>query len=65
MCLDDEVRFYLESLPKGTYDFYFRVRASTEGPVVRPPTRAQTMYQPAVRGSWVGARFVIHAASVQ
>ncbi|MBI2840119.1 MAG: hypothetical protein HYX75_17525 [Acidobacteria bacterium] len=65
MYLDDEVRFYFETLPKGTYDFYFRVRASTEGSFVHPPARAEMMYQPTVRGNSVGARFVIHATKEQ
>jgi hypothetical protein len=31
MYLDDEVRFYYQTLPAGTYDFHFRTRATVEG----------------------------------
>ena len=33
MSLDDRVVYYYNSLPKGTYHFFFRVRASFEGPL--------------------------------
>ncbi len=59
MYLDDEVRFYYENLPKGTYDFYFRVRAMTAGDFVQPAAHAERMYRPADRGNSPGARIVI------
>lgn len=62
MYLDNEVRWYFETLPKGTYDFYFRVRATTAGSFVHPAAHAEMMYQPLVRGSSPGARYVIRAA---
>ncbi len=53
---DDHVAFYYDSLPKGTYDFYFRSRASIVGSFVQPPARAELMYDPAVFGHSPAAR---------
>src|SRR6202043_2787016 len=41
--LDDEVTFYYDTLPKGTFDFYFRTRATTEGTFLQPAARAEAM----------------------
>jgi len=57
--LDSEVRFYYETLPAGTYDFYFRLRATTEGDFVHPAAHAEMMYRESVRGNSPGARFVL------
>jgi alpha-2-macroglobulin len=62
MYTDSEVRFYYETLPKGTYDFYFRVRAMTAGKFVSPGAKAQMMYHPSVEGSSPGAEMVIQQA---
>jgi hypothetical protein len=53
--LDDQVAFYYNTLPKGTYDFYFRVRATVPGSFVQPPATAEMMYDAAVRGNGNGA----------
>mgnify|MGYP001764349108 CR=1 FL=1 len=47
---DDRVVFYYDSLPKGTYGFYFRERASFIGSFAQPPARAELMYDLGVRG---------------
>ena len=57
--LDDQVAFYYNSLPKGTYDFYFRTRAVTQGSFIQPPAHAQMMYDEAVRGNSYGVRVEI------
>ncbi len=57
--LDDQVIYYFESMAAGTYDFYFRTRAITEGEYSHPPARAEMMYQMGVFGSSAGARIVI------
>ncbi|HLX09482.1 MAG TPA: MG2 domain-containing protein [Thermoanaerobaculia bacterium] len=54
--LDDEVTFYYDTLPKGTFDFYFRTRATTEGSFQQPAARAEAMYDGAVHGNSAGAR---------
>lgn len=54
--LDDHVAFYYDTLPKGTYDFYFRTRAQIEGSFVQPAARAEMMYDLAVEGTSPGAR---------
>ena len=46
--MDDYVAFYYDSLPAGTYDFYFRTRASTSGSFIQPPAKAEMMYDSAV-----------------
>ena len=57
--LDDHVAFFYETLPKGTYDFYFRTRAAFEGSFVQPPARAEMMYDGAVYGHSSGARVAV------
>jgi uncharacterized protein YfaS (alpha-2-macroglobulin family) len=57
--LDDSVSFYYNSLPKGTYDFYFRTRATIPGGFIQPPAQAELMYDGAVRGNGPGARIEI------
>jgi uncharacterized protein YfaS (alpha-2-macroglobulin family) len=54
--LDDQVAFYYDALPAGTYDFYFRTRASTSGSFIQPSAKAEMMYDAAVHGSSPGAR---------
>ncbi len=57
--LDDSVSFYYNSLPKGTYDFYFRTRATIPGSFIQPPAQAELMYDGAVRGNGAGARIEV------
>ncbi len=57
--LDDSVAFYYNSLPKGTYDFYFRTRATIPGSFIQPPAQAELMYDGAVRGNGAGARIEV------
>lgn len=52
---DDAVTFYYDSLPAGTYDFYFRARANFEGSFSLPPAIAQVLYDLKVQGSSDGA----------
>jgi uncharacterized protein YfaS (alpha-2-macroglobulin family) len=54
--LDDHVAFYYDSLTAGTYDFYFRTRASTSGSFIQPPAKAEMMYDANIRGNSPGAR---------
>jgi uncharacterized protein YfaS (alpha-2-macroglobulin family) len=54
--LDDHVAFYYDDLPAGTYDFYFRTRATTPGSFVQPSAFAEMMYDSAVTGQSAGAR---------
>jgi len=60
--LDDHVAFYFDSLPKGTYDFYFRTRANVPGRFIQPPAWAEMMYDGAVRGHGNGSQVVIAKA---
>lgn len=53
--LDDQVTFYYDELPKGTYHFYFRTRAITPGQFTQPQARAELMYDAAVHGESNGA----------
>ena len=57
--LDEEVAFYYDTLPAGTYDFYFRARATTEGSFTQPPAKAEMMYDAMVVGSSVGAKVMV------
>ncbi len=56
---DDEVIFYYDTLPKGTYDFYFRLKASIAGSFVHPPAKAEMMYKETVRGRSDGTRIIV------
>jgi uncharacterized protein YfaS (alpha-2-macroglobulin family) len=56
---DDAVTFYYDTLPKGTYDFYFRTRSSFTGSYAHPPARAELMYNLKVFGRSAGTRIVI------
>ena len=53
--LDDQAVFYYDELPKGTYDFYFRTRASTPGQFIQPAAKAEMMYNESVHGNSPGA----------
>ena len=53
--LDDRAAFYYDTLPAGTYHFYFRTRAVTPGSFIQPPATAEMMYDAAVRGGSNGA----------
>ncbi|MFB4203400.1 alpha-2-macroglobulin [Arhodomonas sp. KWT2] len=53
--LDDRVAFYYETLPKGTYEFAFRLRPQVPGQFVQPAAYAEMMYQEEVRGHGNGA----------
>jgi len=56
---DDAVVYYFERLPKGSYDFYFRTRATSTGRFVQPAAAAELIYDPTVRGNSVGATVVV------
>jgi uncharacterized protein YfaS (alpha-2-macroglobulin family) len=56
---DDAVTFYFDSLPKGTYDFYFRLRTGIEGTFTHPAAKAELMYQLALRGNSDGTRIIV------
>ena len=58
--LDDRMAFYFDTLPKGTFDFYFRTRATVAGRFIQPPALAEMMYDSAVRGNSFGARVEVN-----
>ncbi len=57
--LDDSVEYFYETLPKGTFDFAFRTRATVPGRFIQPAASAEMMYQGSVRGNGNGAEVVI------
>ncbi len=61
--LDSEVRYYFRSLPRGTFSFHFRVKATTPGSYVHPPALAELMYDDTVRGRGDGMRVIITPAA--
>jgi uncharacterized protein YfaS (alpha-2-macroglobulin family) len=63
MMLDDQVAWFYNELPKGTYDFYFRTRATVAGEYVQPAALAEAMYDGAVTGRSAGARIVVGDAA--
>jgi hypothetical protein len=52
--LDDGVTYYYESLPAGTYHFYFRERAMFAGTYQLPPAWAEAIYDPGAWGNSAG-----------
>ena len=58
---DDHMAYYYDTLPKGTYHFYFRTRATIPGRFVQPAAYAEMMYRQAVSGNSYGAAVVITA----
>jgi alpha-2-macroglobulin len=59
---DDQVTFYYDSLPAGSYDFYYRARVNFEGEYSLPPAVAQLMYDLKVQGSSDGSLVVAEKA---
>jgi alpha-2-macroglobulin len=60
--LDHEVRYYFSRLPKGTWSFHFRLKATTRGSWVQPPPIAELMYDQSVRGRGDGLRVIVNGA---
>jgi uncharacterized protein YfaS (alpha-2-macroglobulin family) len=60
--LDDQVAFYFNDLPKGTYDFYFRTRAQVQGDFIQPPAKAEMMYDGSKVGTSAGATVSVQGA---
>ncbi len=56
---DDQVIFYYDTLPKGTYDFYFRLKTGIAGSFVHPPAKVEMMYRETVRGRSDGTRIIV------
>ncbi|MBI4350836.1 MAG: alpha-2-macroglobulin [Elusimicrobia bacterium] len=56
---DDQAAFYYNVLPAGTYDFYFRTRATVAGTFIQPGAKAEMMYDAAVFGLSNGAKVLV------
>jgi uncharacterized protein YfaS (alpha-2-macroglobulin family) len=56
---DDEVRYFYDQLPAGTYQLRFRMRATVAGTFTYPPGEAETMYRNDVYGASAGQRVAI------
>ena len=59
--LDDRVSYYYDTLPAGTFDFYFRTKASVPGRFIQPAPQAVMMYKDSVSGNGAGAVVQIDA----
>lgn len=53
---DDRALYAFERLPKGTYDLYFRTKATVAGSYVQPAATAEMVYDRSVTGMSAGAR---------
>jgi len=51
---DASLTYYFEQLPKGSYDFYFRTRATIAGRFVQPPAVSETLFDRSIVGSSPG-----------
>lgn len=56
---DDQMAYYYDALPKGSYHFYFRSRATIPGSYIQPAAYAEMMYDQTVNGHSNGARIVV------
>lgn len=56
---DDRIHYFYDDLPKGTYDFYLRLKATIAGSFVQPPASAEMMYRQATMGRSPGTRIHI------
>jgi alpha-2-macroglobulin len=56
---DDEVRYFWDELPAGTYQVRFRLRATVAGHFTYPPGEAETMYRNDVYGASAGRLLAI------
>lgn len=56
---DASMTYAFEQLPKGTYDFYFRTRATTRGTFVQPPAVGEALYDASIVGSSPGATVIV------
>lgn len=54
---DDRVALFADSLPRGTYEYTYLMRASVSGNFTVLPSVAQQMYEPDVFGRSAGAEF--------
>lgn len=57
--LDDQVAYFYETLPKGTFSFHFRGKAAVPGHFIQPAAYAQMMYDDAVNANGAGALVTI------
>lgn len=60
---DDEVRYFYDSLDKGTVTLRYRLRAQTAGTFTEPPGEAETMYKQGLYGASAGLRVVVDPAA--
>jgi hypothetical protein len=60
--LDDQVAYFYDELPKGTYQFAFRTRAQIPGHFIQPAAYTELMYDGTVNGNSNGALVVIAAS---
>jgi uncharacterized protein YfaS (alpha-2-macroglobulin family) len=59
---DDRVLTFLPHVDPGLYHFRYLARATTPGDFVVPPSRAECMYSPEVRGRTAATRFSVTPA---
>lgn len=63
--LDDQVAYFYDVLPKGTYQFFFRTRAQIAGRFIQPAAYSELMYDGTVNGNSNGALVTIVPAIPQ
>ena len=61
---DDRVLYFARQLWRGSYQASYVARATTAGVFVRPPTQAEEMYNPAVRGRSDGGLFTVRSVEL-
>jgi uncharacterized protein YfaS (alpha-2-macroglobulin family) len=57
--LDDQIAYFYDELPKGTYDFHFREKANVPGKFIQPAAYTEMMYNESVNGNGAGAMVTI------
>ncbi|MFO7917471.1 MAG: Ig-like domain-containing protein [Anaerolineae bacterium] len=59
---DEKTVLFVDHLPRGTYEYTYRIRCSTPGEFQVMPVNAYEMYEPDIFGRSAGSRFTIKAA---
>ena len=60
---DDRIDYYYDQLPKGTYDFYIRLKATIAGTFTQPAAITEMMYRQSVYGVSAGSSIEITGSS--
>ncbi len=56
---DDQISYFFDFMSKGSYDFYFRSKATIVGTFTQPAAKVEMMYQPSIKANSYASRITI------